>query len=399
MRTALAFVVMVVIGVCVSHAVYAVSTEPERITALRSEPINNRRFLEAARTGIPQQVSEAIRAGADLAVRDEGGSVVLMVSTLNNRNASILSDPDARAESGQDLIDHERVNDELMDQPPLLTNEAPPPSSPAAHTGEIRTRDQAAAVGEYAQTGRVSTRSGEIRTGEHSPDEIRQRVQQATAEGQQLVQEQEPIPGKQERRLMTGEAEGETFLEVEPEEFRALDEMYQDPRERAKMSLDQWERYMKLQERVRRTETFGEAQSLSVDDGEIRTRAQAAAADRRQPSQQDLVGSLDDPSLTQGVRDRPRFADEGEIRTGEQSSDDIRQRVQQGNADGQAMLSQQPSELLAGEGVTEQSPEVRMERFVALLDRAAKDPMSLSDAEMEELRALQKEMESRWGSR
>ena len=70
-----------------------------------------------------------------------------------------------------------------------------------------------------------------------------------------------------------------------------------------------------------------------------------------------------------------------------------------GSLDDPSLLSQQPAELMAGEGETEQSPEVRMERLAALKERAETDIMSLTDEEIDELVALQREMESRRGSR
>ena len=51
-------------------------------------------------------------------------------------------------------------------------------------------------------------------------------------------------------------------------------------------------------------------------------------------------------------------------------------------------LSQQPSELLAGEGEIEQSEEVRSERLVALARRFSENKIPLSDAELQELQVL-----------
>ena len=68
-----------------------------------------------------------------------------------------------------------------------------------------------------------------------------------------------------------------------------------------------------------------------------------------------------------------------------------------GSLDDPSMLSQQPAELMAGEGEDEQSPEVRMERMKALARRFSENPMSLSDAEEQELQALLAEERKRRG--
>ena len=139
------------------------------------------------------------------------------------------------------------------------------------------------------------------------------------------------------------------------------------------------EQNARILEQQRAEQGTVEEPSPSLATGQIRTREQAAA-----------VG--------EGAQTGRSSVRSGEIRTGEQSPDEIRQRVQQATAQ-PSTLSQQPSGLLGGEGVIEQSPEVRMERLAALKERAETDIMSLTDEEIDELVALQREMESRRGSR
>ena len=137
------------------------------------------------------------------------------------------------------------------------------------------------------------------------------------------------------------------------------------------------EQNARILEQQRAEQGTVEEPSPSLATGQIRTREQAAA-----------VG--------EGAQTGRSSVRSGEIRTGEQSPDEIRQRVQQATAQ-PSTLSQQPSGLLAGEGEAEQSPEVRMERMKALARRFSENPMSLSDAEEQELQALLAEERKRRG--
>ena len=143
------------------------------------------------------------------------------------------------------------------------------------------------------------------------------------------------------------------------------------------------EQNARILEQQRAEQGTVEEPSPSLATGQTRTREQAAAVEEYQPS----------PGLW-----KPNYE------LSEEELQEIRNQPDPGirGREGQetvSTLSQQPSGLLGGGGEIEQSPEVRMERLAALKERAETDIMSLTDEEIDELVALQREMESRRGSR
>ena len=77
-------------------------------------------FLELVKKGTPNQVQEAIEAGADLRAQDQGGLTPLMYAAKNNPNPEVITVPlkagaDGKAKSneGKTAFDYAQDNEKL----------------------------------------------------------------------------------------------------------------------------------------------------------------------------------------------------------------------------------------------------------------------------------------------